>query len=77
MVTANGKSPLTVRGLDPGTTYSVTISVFNDNEVGLQHQTLTQTITVNSGNISVYYTIAIYIMHRLYTYTYYTCWIGT
>ena len=53
MITTNGSSPLIVTGLDPGVTYSVTVTVFNDNEVGLSDQTLTQTVTVNSGSISV------------------------
>ena len=48
-MTSNGSSPLTVTGLDPGIMYSVTITIFNDNEVGLSGQTLTQTVTVNSG----------------------------
>ena len=31
MVTSNGSSPLTVRGLDPGMMYSVMINVFDGN----------------------------------------------
>jgi len=49
MVTVNGSSPLTVSGLDPGVMYSVSVTVFNNNEVGLSDQTLTQDITVNEG----------------------------
>ena len=45
----NGRSPLTVRGLNPGVMYSVNVTVFNYNEVGLSDQTLAQNITVNAG----------------------------
>lgn len=48
MITAKGSSPLTVKGLDPGVTYSVTIDVFDQNQIGLTDQTVTETITVNS-----------------------------
>ena len=50
MVTSNGNSPLTVRGLDPGMMYSVTINVFDGNQVVLSDQTVTLTITVMSNN---------------------------
>ena len=52
MVTSNGSSPLTVRGLNPGMMYSVTINVFDRNHVVLSDQTcaVTQTITVMSDN---------------------------
>ena len=46
MVTSNGSSPLTVRGLDPGMMYSVIINVFDGNQVVLSNQTVTKTITV-------------------------------
>ena len=46
MVTSNGSSPLTVRGLDPGMMYSVTISVFDGNEVALRGKVVKKTITV-------------------------------
>ena len=50
MVTSNGSSPLTVRGLDPGMMYSVMINVFDGNQVVLSNQTVNQSITVMSGN---------------------------
>ena len=46
MVTGNGSSPLTVRGLDPGMMYSVIINVFDGNQVVLRDQTVTLTSTV-------------------------------
>ena len=46
MVTNNGNSPLTVRGLDPGIMYSVTINVFNGNQVVFRNETIMKTITV-------------------------------
>ena len=48
MITAKGSSPLTVKELDPGVTYTVTIDVFYQNQIGLTDQTVTETITVNS-----------------------------
>ena len=57
MVTSNGSSPLTVRALDPGMMYSVTISVFDDNQEVLSDQKVTKTITVMSeetGNVHVH-----------------------
>ena len=55
MVTSNGNSPLNVRGLDPGTMYSVTINVFDGNQVVLRNQMVTKTITVmgtDSGKVN-------------------------
>ena len=49
MVTSNGSSPLTVRGLDPGMMYSVMINVFDGNQVVLRDYKVTKTITVTSG----------------------------
>ena len=49
MVTSNGNSPITVKGLDPGVTYSVTVDVFDGNQVGLTTQTVRETIRVKSG----------------------------
>ena len=46
MVTSNGSSPLTVRGLDPGMMYSITINVFDGNEVVLSDQTVKLTICI-------------------------------
>ena len=57
MVTSNGSSPLTVRGLDPGMMYSVIINVFDGNQVVLSDQKVTKTITVMSdetGNVHVH-----------------------
>ena len=55
MMTSNGSSPLTVRGLDPGMMYSVMINVFNGSQVG--DQTVNLSITVMSDNSGkVYYT---------------------
>ena len=50
MVTSNGSSPLTMRGLDPGMMYSVTINVFDGSQVVFSDQNVTQTITVMSDN---------------------------
>ena len=46
MVTSNGNSPLTVRGLDPGIMYSVIINVFNGNQVVLRDRVVERGITV-------------------------------
>ena len=46
MVTSNGSSPLTMRGLDPGMMYFVTINEFDGNQVVFSNQTVTVTITV-------------------------------
>ena len=54
LMTSNGNSPLTVRGLDPGIMYSVTINVFNGNQVVFRNETVMKTITVigdQSGKI--------------------------
>ena len=45
IMTSNGYSPLTVRGLDPGMRYTVTINVFGRNQEELNIQ---KTITVIS-----------------------------
>ena len=47
-MTSNGYSPLNVTGLDPGITYSVTINVFDGNQVVLSDQTIMRNITVMS-----------------------------
>ena len=55
-VTSIGNSPLTVRGLDPGMRYSVTIKVFDGNRVVLRNQMVTKTIAVmgtDSGKVNV------------------------
>ena len=54
MVTSIGSSPLTVRGLDPGMIYSVTINVFMDNQIVFEDLMITANITVinHSGKIS-------------------------
>ena len=54
MVTSNGSSPLAVRGLDPGMMYSVIINVFNGNQVVLNNQTVTLTITVMDDESGMY-----------------------
>ena len=48
MVTSNGSSPLTVRGLDPGMMYSVIINVFDGNQVVLRGRLVRNTITVTN-----------------------------
>ena len=54
MVTSNGSSPLTVRGLDPGMMYSVTINVFDGNQVVLRGQPVTSAVVVYQlGKISI------------------------
>ena len=55
MVTSNGSSPLTVRGLDPGMMYSVIINVFDGNQVVFSNQTVTLTITVMDDESSGMY----------------------
>ena len=55
MMTSNGYSPLTVKGLDPGM-YSVIINVFDGNQVVLRDQTVLRTIAVmgdQSGKITL------------------------
>ena len=62
MVTSNGSSPLTVRGLDPGMMYSVTINVFNNTQIVLRDLMITANITVkhSSGKISVQAVVCTY-----------------
>ena len=50
MVTSIGSSPLTVRGLDPGMMYSVTISVFDGNQIILRDLMITANITVKNSS---------------------------
>ena len=50
MVTVIGNSPIFVAGLDPGVMYSVTVDVFNNNQVGIPDQTVVQDIEVNSDS---------------------------
>ena len=52
MVTSNGCSPLTVRGLDPGMMYSVMINVFDGNQVVLRGRVVRKTITVISATVT-------------------------
>ena len=47
-MTGNGYSPLNVIGLDSGIMYSVTINVFDGNQVVLSDQTIMRNITVMS-----------------------------
>ena len=46
IVTSNGYSPITVMDLDPGKVYTVTINVFDGNQVVLTNERITKTITV-------------------------------
>ena len=65
MVTSNGSSPLTVRGLDPGMMYSITINVFNGSQVVLRGKVERKTITVTnttSSKICDSVTIHMYIL---------------
>ena len=55
MVTSNGSSPLTVRGLDPGMTYSVTINPLI-NQIILRDIVITVNITI-SGKLYVQATV--------------------
>ena len=50
MVTIIGSSPLTVRGLDSGMMYSVTINVFDGNQVVLNDRTVTRTVIVKGDH---------------------------
>ena len=50
-MTSNGYSPLTVRELDPGKRYTVTINVFDGNQVVLNDKRITKTITVRSTTL--------------------------
>ena len=43
---SNGYSPLTVRGLDPGKRYTVTIRVYDGNQAVLRDKIVTKMITV-------------------------------
>ena len=52
MVTSNGSSPLTVTGLDPGMMYSVTINVFDGNQVVLRGKVERKTITVINATVT-------------------------
>ena len=73
MVTSNGSSPLTVRGLDPGMMYSITINVFDGNQVVLSDQNVTLSITVmsdNSGKFICKY-INFYLIIAMYVHMYY------
>ena len=57
-MTSNGNSPLNITGLDPGIMYSVTVSVFDGNQVVLNNQTIMRSITVmsdQSGKIYLLY----------------------
>ena len=57
MVTSSGSSPLIVTRLDPGVTYSVTINVFDGDQVVLSCETVAKFIAVmaaNSGEMYVY-----------------------
>ena len=49
---SNGSSPLTVRGLDPGIMYSVVFNVFDGNQVVVQDEIVTKTITVMGDKLS-------------------------
>ena len=69
MVTSNGSSPLTVRGLDPGMMYSVMINVFDGNQLVLRGRVARKIITVmntTSGKIHDMYefTIKFNILNR-------------
>ena len=48
----SGYSPLTVMGLDPGKPYTVTIHVFDGNQVVLNERIITKTIVVLSSTSS-------------------------
>ena len=67
MVTNNGSSPLTVRGLDPGMMYSVTINVFDGNQVVFFSQVVRKFITVINTTLSK---ICDYIAIYTHAYTY-------
>ena len=54
IVTSNGYSPLTVRGLDPGKRYIVTINLFDGNQVVLNNERVTKTIRVRNSKINDY-----------------------
>ena len=49
VVTIIGSSPLTVRGLDPGMLYSVTINAINNPQVVLDDLMITANITVTNN----------------------------
>ena len=68
MVTSNGSSPLTVKGLDVGVMYNVTINVFNGSQVVLNDKLEVITITVmrNIPGKILYMYIR---MHVLYVHT--------
>ena len=64
MVTSNGSSPLTMGGLDPGMMYSVTINVFDGNQVVLSNQTVTKTVTVMDDESGKYMWISYTMCHE-------------
>ena len=51
-MTSSGYSPLIIRGLDPGIMYSVTINVFDGNQVVVKDETVTKTVTVMGDKLS-------------------------
>ena len=66
MVTSIGSSPLTVRGVDPGMMYSVTINVFNDTRVLFMELKMTENITVMNNNLGTLPCINVYPLHTVY-----------
>lgn len=58
----NGSSPLTVNGLDPGETYSITVKVYDGNQVGLTDQIVTENITVKGYGRIFFYNIMSFIV---------------
>ena len=66
-MTSNGYSPLTVIGLDSRIMYSVTINVFDGNQVVLRDQTVMRTITVLSDQSGKFMYIVTYVHACSYT----------
>ena len=68
LVTSNGYSPLTVMGLVPGEVYTVSIHVFDGNQVVLNDERITKIIRVATSSKIVCS------MQLIYVHTYVCCY---
>ena len=67
-MTSNGYSPLNVTGLDPGIMYSVTINMFDGNQVVLSDQAIMRSITVMSDQSGIFMYIHTYVHSYVHAY---------
>ena len=65
-VSVNGSSPLTMRGLDPGIMYSVTINVFDGNQVVVRNEIVTKTIVVRGYKLGKNYNYTHVLLYNTY-----------